>query len=72
MKSCLLPPRSSCTCQTGRGDPCSLRQAITNANNHTGADTVGGNVDTSGYLTETVLGCVLDDVYLPLALKQTP
>ena len=32
--------------------------------NTPGADTVGGNVDTSGYLTETILGCVFH-LYLP-------
>ncbi len=32
------------------------------------ADTVGGNVDTSGYLTEPILGCGFY-VYLPLVLK---
>jgi len=37
--------------------------------NTPGADTVGGNVDTSGYLTEPILGCVFYDVYLPLVLK---
>ena len=36
--------------------------------NTPGADTVGGNVDTSGYLTEPILGCTLY-VYLPLVLK---
>ena len=40
--------------------------------NTPGADTVGGNVDASGYLTETILGCVFYDTYLPLTLKQTP
>ena len=36
--------------------------------NTPGADTVGGNVDTSGYLTEPILGCGFY-VYLPLVLK---
>jgi hypothetical protein len=36
--------------------------------NTPGADTVGGNVDTSGYLTEPILGCG-PYVYLPLVLK---
>jgi hypothetical protein len=35
-----------------------------------GADTVGGNVDTSGYLTAAPMpGCAFHDVYLPLVLK---
>ena len=33
-----------------------------------GADTVGGNVDTSGHLNGPILGCALY-VYLPLVLK---
>jgi hypothetical protein len=36
--------------------------------NTPGADTVGGNVDTSGHLTVPILGCGFD-VYLPLVLK---
>jgi len=36
--------------------------------NTTGADTVSGNVDTSGHLTEPILGCGFY-VYLPLVLK---
>jgi hypothetical protein len=36
--------------------------------NTPGADTVGGNVDTSGYLTEPILGCG-PYIYLPLVLK---
>ena len=36
--------------------------------NTPGADTVDGNVDTSGYLTEPIPGCVFY-VYLPLLLK---
>jgi hypothetical protein len=36
--------------------------------NTPGADTVGGNVDTSGYLTTIILGCPYI-VYLPLILK---
>ena len=38
-----------------------------------GADTVGGNVDTSGYLTAPPIpGCIIHYVYLPLVLQQTP
>jgi hypothetical protein len=36
--------------------------------NTPGADTVLGDVDVSGYLTEPILGCSLN-VYLPLVLK---
>jgi hypothetical protein len=36
--------------------------------NTPGADTYGGNVDVSGYLTEPILGCYFY-VYLPLVLK---
>jgi len=35
--------------------------------NTPGADTVGGNVDTSGYLAAPILGCGY--IYLPLVLK---
>ena len=36
-----------------------------------GADTVSGNVDTSGYLTEPILGCTFY-VYLSMALREVP
>ncbi len=36
--------------------------------NTLGADTVAGNVDTSGYLTESILDCTFF-IYLPLILK---
>jgi len=39
--------------------------------NTPGADTVGANVDTSGYLTEPIPGCLLFG-YLPVVLNQTP
>ncbi len=36
--------------------------------NSPGADTVGDNVDTSGFLTAPILGC-LHHVYLPLVTR---
>ena len=39
--------------------------------NTDGADTVGGYVDTGGYLTEPIPGCLLH-VYLPLVRKHVP
>jgi hypothetical protein len=39
--------------------------------NTLGADTVGGIVDTSGYLADPIPGC-LSRVFLPLVLNQTP
>jgi hypothetical protein len=39
--------------------------------NTPGADTVSGNVDTSGYLTRPILGCAFY-VHLPLMQKQAP
>ena len=40
--------------------------------NTPGADTVDGNVDTSGYLTQPTPGCVFNKVYLPLLHRHTP